>query len=120
MLLRCFSRGVWTLNTRWHGRPQGPGFDPCPEHLGFFTVASIIPTPRWGYGPVVSGGFTSGPGIHLHVEKPLKILAGAKGQYKDQGRRRSYRVAEAVTENAAIPAKAYAQTLRQPVLVVWL
>ena len=66
------------------------------------------------------GGFTPSPGIHLRVEKPLKILAGARGQSKDKGRRCSYRVAEAVAEYAAIPAKAYAQTPRQPVLVVWL
>ena len=78
----------------------------------FSSVASLILTLRWIFEAGGFGGFHLQPGDTLQVEKPLNILAGARSQSKVQGRRRRYRDAEdaAVSEYAAKPAKAHAET----------
>ena len=75
-------------------------------------MASLILTLRWIFEAGGFGGFHLQPRDSLQVEKPLNILAGARGQSKVQGRRRRYRDAEdaAVSEYAAKPAKAHAET----------
>ena len=57
------------------------------------------------------GGFHLQPRESLQVEKPLKILAGARGQSEVHGGWRRYQDAKyaAVSEYAATPAKAYAE-----------